>query len=155
MGLHEESDEPELILEAYLQQSLSIVNELDLLKGQIRTTEEQINMALDAIQNRILYINTLLSVASLCVAAGSFIGSVFGMNLTNYLEDNPTAFARVTYGTIVGIFGAGAVMTYAFTQAVGFNSVSLGSGRNRTAKFIPRAWNLNISSSKNLHLNQD
>lgn len=40
--LHEESDEPELILEAYLQQALSIVNELDLLKAQIMTTQEQI-----------------------------------------------------------------------------------------------------------------
>jgi len=101
--LHEESDEPELILEAYLQQALSIVNELDLLKGQITTTEEQISMTLDAIRNRLLYINTLLSVASLCVSLGSFIGSIFGMNLTNHLETQPTAFIRVTVGTIVGM----------------------------------------------------
>ena len=138
--LHEESDEPELILEAYLQQALSIANGLDLLRGQIRTTEEQINMALDAIRNRILYVNTLLSVASLCVATGSFIGSIFGMNLRNYIEDEPTAFRRVTYGTVVGCVCMGAVMTYAFTRAVGFDSFSLGGGRDggRAMRFIPK-----------------
>jgi len=34
---------------------------------------------------------------------GSFIGSIFGMNLTNHLETQPTAFIRVTVGTIVGM----------------------------------------------------
>ena len=115
--LHEESDEPELILEVYLQQALSIVNELDLLKGQIITTEEQISMQLDAIRNRLLFINTLLSVASLCVSIGSFVGSIFGMNLTNHIEDNPTAFTRVTVGTVVGMILAWAILSRIFQQA--------------------------------------
>jgi len=115
--LHEESDEPELILEAYLQQALSIVNELDLLKGQIMTTEEQISMTLDAIRNRLLYINTLLSVASLCVSLGSFIGSIFGMNLTNSIETNDTAFMKVTVGTIVGMAGMWGVLSWIFYRA--------------------------------------
>jgi len=115
--LHEESDEPELILEAYLQQALSIVNELDILKGQIMTTEEQINMTLDAIRNRLLYINTLLSVASLCVAMGSFIGSLFGMNLTNPLEDDGGAFMRVILWTVVSMVGLWAILSWIFYEA--------------------------------------
>ncbi len=115
--LHEESDEPELILEAYLQQASSIVNALDLLKGQIATTEEQISMTLDAVRNRLLYINTLLTIASLCVATGSFIGSIFGMNLTSFIEDDPTAFFRVTYGTLAGLGLMWILMSWGFYKA--------------------------------------
>ncbi len=120
--LHEESDEPELILEVYLQQALSIVNELDLLKGQIITTEEQISMQLDAIRNRLLFINTLLSVASLVVAIGSFVGSIFGMNLTNHIENDPTAFTRVVIGTVVGMILAWALLSRIFQQAASTRS---------------------------------
>lgn len=103
--LSEESDKPELILEAYLQQALSIVNELELLKAQIMTTQERISMTLDAMRNKQLYINTLQSLASLVVAVGSFIGSIFGMNLHNPYEDDDTSilFLRVTIGTTIGL----------------------------------------------------
>jgi magnesium transporter len=120
--LHEESDEPELILEVYLQQALSIVNEMDLLKGQILTTEEQLSMQLDAIRNRLLFINTLLSVASLCVTIGSFVGSIFGMNLKNHFEDDPTAFTRVTAGTVVGMILAWAILSRIFQRAASTRS---------------------------------
>ena len=120
--LHEESDEPELILEAYLQQALSVVNELDLLKGQIMTTEEQISMTLDAIRNRLLYINTLLSVASLCVASGSLVGSIFGMNLKSTLEDDSTAFVRVTIGVIVGMVCLLGILMMTFFRAANIHS---------------------------------
>ncbi|KAL9191354.1 hypothetical protein ACHAXT_001060 [Thalassiosira profunda] len=128
--LHEESDEPELILEAYLQQALSIVNELDLLKGQILTTEEQISMTLDAMRNRLLYINTLLSVASLCVALGSFVGSVFGMNLTNHLEQDPTAFVQVTVGVVVAMTSLWAMLSCLFYRAANGKGLWLWSQRN-------------------------
>ena len=42
--LEEESDEPELILEAYLQEALSIGNSLEFLKNQVLNTEEQVAM---------------------------------------------------------------------------------------------------------------
>lgn len=114
--LNEESDEPELILEAYLQQALSIVNELELLKAQIMTTQEQISMTLDAMRNKLLYINTLLSLASLVVAVGSFIGSIFGMNLHNPYEDDtsPIWFLRVTIGTSVGLIALFFVLAWVF-----------------------------------------
>jgi magnesium transporter len=120
--LSEESDEPELILEAYLQQALSIVNSLDLLKGQILTTEEQISMMLDAIRNRLLYINTLLSVAMLSVTTGAFIGSIFGMNLWNHIEEDDTAFYRVTYGTLAGIGSLWVILSWMFFRAANIQS---------------------------------
>ncbi len=120
--LSEESDEPELILEAYLQQALSIVNSLDLLKAQILTTEEHISMMLDAIRNRLLYINTMLSVAMLSVTTGAFIGSIFGMNLWNHIEEDETAFYRVTFGTLAGIGSMWVILSWMFFRAANVQS---------------------------------
>ena len=103
--LEEESDEPELLLESYMQQSLSVVNTLELLKGQITSTEELVTMKLDAIRNRLLYISTMVSIASLCVATASLVGSIFGMNLLNNLENDANAFAQVLIGTLLGSIG--------------------------------------------------
>ncbi len=101
--LNEESDEPELILEVYLQQALSEVNALNLLRGNIINTEELVSLQMDIVRNRLLYINTVVSVISLTVASASLVGSIFGMNLTNHLENDDTAFTEVVVGTLVGI----------------------------------------------------
>jgi len=97
--LNEESDEPELILESHLQSGISQANALDLLKGKITHAEELVNLQLDTARNRLLYINTLVSVVSLCVAMSSLVGSVFGMNLKNNLETDDKAFLKVVAGT--------------------------------------------------------
>ena len=98
--LNEESDEPELILESHLQQALSESNALELLKGNIANTEELVSLQMDTIRNRLLYMNTVVSVISLCVATASLVGSMFGMNLVNHLEDDENAFYEVVFGTI-------------------------------------------------------
>jgi len=100
--LNEESDEPELILEAYMQQALSEVNALELLRGNIMNTEELVSLKMDTIRNRLLYLNTMVSVFSLCISTASLIGSLFGMNLTNSLEDDENAFEQVVWGTMLG-----------------------------------------------------
>ncbi len=100
--LDEESDEPELILEVYLQQALSEVNALELLKGNIINTEELVTLQMDTIRNRLLYINTVVSVFSLCVASASLVGSIFGMNLTNHMESDTETFMQVVTGTLAG-----------------------------------------------------
>jgi magnesium transporter len=120
--LEEESDEPELILETYLQQALSIMNTLDLLKGQIVTTQEQISMTLDALRNRLLFINTLLSVASLCVTVGSYIGAIFGMNIANPIQEmtnidgtiDYSYFRMVSIGTSATVFILWVILSYIF-----------------------------------------
>jgi len=103
--LQEESDEPELILEAYLQQSLTNTNAMDLLKNEIDTMEDLMNMQLDAMRNRLLYVNTMVSLFSLVIGVGSFVGSLFGMNLHNGLEEESGVFNQVVIGTCLGLFG--------------------------------------------------
>ena len=98
--LEEESDEPELILEAYLQVGLSLANSLELISGQVDSGSELVHQNLDSVRNKILFANMMISVFSLLVGTASLVGSFFGMNLINHLEYDPKAFYDVTFGTI-------------------------------------------------------
>ncbi|KAL7453415.1 hypothetical protein ACHAWC_005105, partial [Mediolabrus comicus] len=60
--LLEESDEPEMILEAYLQEGYKMKNDLRLLHKKVSRAETELQMNLDALRNRLLYINTMISV---------------------------------------------------------------------------------------------
>jgi magnesium transporter len=101
--LETESDEPEIILESHLQQALSLINALDLIQGQVDTAAELIDQKLDATRNKILLANMLISTISLCLSVGMLVGGFFGMNLKNHIENDPDAFAQITFGTIASI----------------------------------------------------
>jgi magnesium transporter len=92
-------------LEAHLQTAFSLTNSLGLVQGEIETTQELINQRLDTVRNRLLLANMLVSLGSVCVAFGSFIGSIFGMNVTNHMETDPDAFVQIVIGTSVGMIG--------------------------------------------------
>lgn len=100
--LEEESDEPEIILESHLQQALTLINALDLIKGQVDSAAELIDQKLDATRNKILLANMLISTITLCLSVGTLVGGFMGMNVTNHIEDDPDAFAQITYGTLTG-----------------------------------------------------
>ena len=120
--IHEESDEPELILEAYVQHGLSSINALNSLSSRIQSTEDAVSMKLDTIRNRLLYINTFVSLVSASIAASSLVGSIFGMNLINHLEDSNTAFMQVVIGTVISglciLFGLSFIFFRAATSPI-------------------------------------
>lgn len=103
--LDEESDEPELILEAHLQRGHTLNNGLRLIQGQITSTEDYAERKSDEIRNRLLYINLLLQTLQLSVAIGSFIGSIYGMNVINGYEDSSTAFYIIVFVTLAFMVG--------------------------------------------------
>lgn len=114
--LNEESDEPELILEVYLQQANGEVNALNLLKGNIINTEELVSLQMDTVRNRLLYINTVVSVITLSITCASLVGSFLGMNLTNHLETDDKAFREVVTGTLVGTISLLVVVLVAISK---------------------------------------
>jgi magnesium transporter len=122
--LNEESDEPELILEVYLQQALSIFNQLDLLQGQVTTSEELMAMQLDTVRNRLLYINAVLSTFTLTVTCAALVGSIYGMNVKNPIEDNPSAFQVIVTGTALGCFAFLVVLLFVFYRALSLPNIS-------------------------------
>ncbi len=102
--LSAESDAPELIIESYLQHAFSASNALELLNGKIATTEELVEIKLDTIRNRLLFVTTCLTLVTTLLSACSLIGAIFGTNLWSGLEDSPTAFSRIWIGTVSGAF---------------------------------------------------
>ncbi len=108
--LEEESDEPELILEAHIQRGHTLINALALVEGQISSTEDFAVRKSDTIRNRLLFSNMVISILSLSVATGSFVGSLFGMNVTNFYEESANAFRIIVFTTIGGIFFCVAVV---------------------------------------------
>jgi magnesium transporter len=122
--LNEESDEPELILEVYLQQALSIFNQLDLLQGQVTTSEELMAMQLDTVRNRLLYINAVLSTFTLAVTCAALVGSIYGMNVKNPIEDDPSAFQVIVTGTALGCFAFVVVLLFVFYRALSLPNIS-------------------------------
>ena len=124
--LDEESDEPELILEVYMQQALSIYNQLDLLKGNVATSEELMAMQLDTVRNRLLLINAiLLQVVALSVSVAALVGSIYGMNVIIGVEDDPTAFRRIVIGTSVSCVLFLVFLLYIFYRALALPNVNL------------------------------
>ncbi len=103
--LDEESDEPELILEANLQIAMTLTNYLDLIQGQINTAKELVDQKQDATRNRLLLANMLISVFTLCVTLASLVGSFMGMNVHNGVEESATAFKIIVYTSVFGALG--------------------------------------------------
>jgi len=127
--LEEESDEPELILEAYLQHAVSLQNVLDLIQGQIDTAAELVDQKLDAARNKILLANTVITMFALCVQCATMVAGYFGMNLINHMEDSENAFAKVTYWSLAGMvlfFCALMVIMYETGTLPGWSSVRSG-----------------------------
>lgn len=122
--LNEESDEPELILEVYMQQALSIYNQLDLLKGQVTTSEELMAMQLDTVRNRLLYINAVVSVFTLTVSFAALVGSIYGMNVINGREGDPNAFTAIVVGTSVGCVVFLGFLLFVFWRALSLPNIS-------------------------------
>jgi magnesium transporter len=99
--LEQESDQPELLLEAHLQTGLALASALDLVKGQIESTTVLIEQNLDAVRNRLLLANMILTVVSVCIGVASLVGSFMGMNLWNGIETSRDAFMIVVIATLV------------------------------------------------------
>lgn len=99
--LLEESDEPEMILEVYVQEGYKMKNDLMLIQKKASRAEKEVQMDLDALRNRLLYINTMISVGSLIFAMGSFIGGMFGVNVPFRLNNDPSAFPKIWITTSV------------------------------------------------------
>ncbi|KAG0034584.1 magnesium ion transporter [Podila clonocystis] len=102
-------DEIEILLEAYLKQVEEIANTVSILKQQMQSTEEIVNVILGANRNQLLLFELRIAMGTLGMSSGAIIASLYGMNLHNYLETNPHAFAIVG-STALGI----SMMVFAF-----------------------------------------
>ncbi|KAI8360292.1 hypothetical protein B0O80DRAFT_381745 [Mortierella sp. GBAus27b] len=102
-------EEIEILLESYLKQVQEIANTVSIVKQQMQSTEEIVNVMLGATRNQLLLFELRIAMGTLGMSSGAIIASLYGMNLHNYLETNPHAFAIVG-STALGI----SMMVFAF-----------------------------------------
>jgi magnesium transporter len=105
MSYHEDI---EVLIDSNFIDTTSLETELELLRDEVRGSEESVLLRLDTSRNQLLIANTQIAVCGTFAAVGSLIASMFGMNLTNHEEEGDKAWLYVTSVTcaviVSGIF---------------------------------------------------
>ena len=112
-----EHEEVELLLEANLQDVSGMATRLELLISLIDNTEDFVQIKLDTARNKLLFIGTVIAMINCCLAGGSLVAGIFGMNLENGwdnedYEKEPSShqafltvvFSIFGFATTIGIF---------------------------------------------------
>jgi magnesium transporter len=100
----DQHEEVEMMFENYLKQIDSMVSEVLSRAHAIQSTEDFVQIKLDALRNRILRLDLVLKLGSVSLSSGALVAAIFGMNLHSTLEDSELAFLSIT-GGLIGISG--------------------------------------------------
>lgn len=95
------TSDAEIMLESYYNYCDEIVQATETLASNIKSTEEIINIVLDANRNSLMTLELKFQIGMLGLSAGSMVAAVYGMNLKNFIEDSNWGFVSV-----VGVIGA-------------------------------------------------
>ncbi|KAF9112633.1 magnesium ion transporter [Mortierella sp. AM989] len=106
----DQHDEIEILLESYMKQVEEIANVIYMVKQQMQSTEDFVSVILAAKRNQLLLFELKIALGTVGISSGALIAGLYGMNLQNYLEQDPHAFAfvsalAVSLGAVV--FGTG------------------------------------------------
>ncbi|KAL4938725.1 hypothetical protein BDV06DRAFT_200314 [Aspergillus oleicola] len=85
----------EYLLETYFKASDTIAQQAASLMSRIRRTEETIQYTLSVRRNQIMVLEARLEILMLALAGATLVAGWYGMNLVNYSEESPHAFAVV------------------------------------------------------------
>ena len=105
----EELKEMELLLNTYTVILEGVVSEVKISLEMIESTDQFVNAHLDSIRNGIIKMSLFMDMGCVVFAFGAFVTGLFGMNLSNSLEDCPYAFLTVALA-----LGAGMIIIFAW-----------------------------------------
>lgn len=88
-------EEIEMLLENYYQTIDEIVQIVENLKNQIKTTEDLINVVLDSNRNQLMLLGLKFSTGLLSLCLCLYISALYGMNLENFIEESDGGFEAV------------------------------------------------------------
>ncbi|CEJ61294.1 hypothetical protein PMG11_09831 [Penicillium brasilianum] len=98
----EDHQEVEYLLEAYYKSHDAIVESAGALLSEVYRTQDAILSVLDVRRNQIMVFEAQLEICMLGFAVSTFVAGLYGMNVINYLEDNPYAFPSLVAGCVMG-----------------------------------------------------
>ncbi|CAK7913274.1 mitochondrial inner membrane magnesium transporter Mfm1p [[Candida] anglica] len=94
--------EVEMLIESYYKTADEIVQTVENLLSQIKTTEEIINIVLDSNRNELMLLGLKFSVGLLSMGTILWVAALYGMNLENFIEEKDGGFeVVVTAGCIM------------------------------------------------------
>ena len=82
----------ELLLETYQQSVSTVQNSIDLLRSELTNGEQFHILRLTTARNKLLTASLIFTIVAMCTGIGSFVGSIFGMNLASGLEETEGLF---------------------------------------------------------------
>lgn len=100
--------EVEMLLEAYYKQCDEFVQQSESLLSDIKSTEEIVNIILDANRNSLMLFELKVTIYTLGFTVATLLPAFYGMNLKNFIEESNLGFAAV--------IGLSTVMALAITS---------------------------------------
>jgi len=94
----------EVLLESYSKQVEEIVNEASTMESNVQSTQEIVELILDANRNALLALDLQVSIMTMGIGVGALLAGLFGMNLLSNFEQHHYAFYLVS-GTCLGFAG--------------------------------------------------
>ena len=90
-----------LLLEAHEADLDEIETETKVFTDMIEDTDQFISAHLDSVRNEIIKLSLYLEIGALVMSSGAVVSGIFGMNLTNKLEEHSYAFLLVCFGILL------------------------------------------------------
>ncbi|ODV81892.1 uncharacterized protein CANTADRAFT_3950 [Suhomyces tanzawaensis NRRL Y-17324] len=123
--------EIEFLLESYYKTSDEIVQTVQNLKSQIKTTEEIINMVLDSNRNELMLLGLKFSTGLLSTGIALYVSALYGMNLENFIEECDGGFELVV---VVGSVLFVALLLFSVNKLKNLQKVTM-TGVHREGRF--------------------
>lgn len=92
----DDHSEAEMLFESYYKHCDEIVQTVGNHLNNIRSTQEIVNIILDASRNSLMLLDLKFQIGTLGLGAGALIAALFGMNLKSYLEESEYGFLGIT-----------------------------------------------------------
>lgn len=129
--------EVEMLLESYYKICDEIVQVSGNLVSNIRNTEEIVKAILDANRNSLMLLELRFSIWALGLGGGTFIASLYGMNLENFIEDNNWGFGAVVGSSILVSW---LMLRYGSRRLQNVTRLSMWGGAGRKARSGRSGW---------------
>lgn len=98
----DDHSEAEMLVESYYKHCDEIVQTVGNLVSNIRSTEEIVNIILDANRNSLMLLDLKFQIGTLGLGTGAFIAALYGMNLQNLIEESEWGFWGISgFATIL------------------------------------------------------
>ena len=94
-------EQVKLLMEAHEADLDEIETETKVFTDMIEDTDQFISAHLDSVRNEIIKLSLYLEIGALVMSSGAVVSGIFGMNLTNKLEEHSYAFLLVCFGILL------------------------------------------------------